>query len=224
MSIRNIMEDLVYSAVDEVLHDEKQLPSPHDYKLDIAAYVLNRVPPKYVTSERGILHGKLDARFMFQQRTDIFLLIHEALNVIKSRRNEPSTRMEELIKGKNHFFPHVIGEVVEETTFSIVPNVEVLMLFNGKPAPMMDEAWSNPYRTNHGTMGYYHFWPEILENDMDISQDINFTIIFNHPKFKSHEISVAVPVIRDFSIANSKVVPIVLLQLKDGVDISFLYE
>ena len=123
MSVKNLMEDVVKSTIDELLKEEKYFEGASKYKQDIAAYVLNRIPPKYVTSERGILHGRLEAKFLFQQRTDVIFLIHEALNVIKGRRDMPSSGIQDSIESKHLFFPHIIGEVLEETTFSVVSDV-----------------------------------------------------------------------------------------------------
>jgi competence protein ComFB len=224
MAIRNIMEDVVYSTIDEILKEEKILAGAHKYKQDVAAYVLNRIPPKYITSERGILHGKLESRFLFQQKTDIIMLIHEAVDVIKSRRDTPTSSISSSALAKNLFFPHIIGEVLEETTFSVIAEVEVTLMHNGSQATMVDNSWDNPYVTNKGTLGYYHFWPEVRPDTMDISKEILFSIHFVHKNFKLATTDITIPVSSEFSISQSRAVPIILMQLKDGIDISFLYE
>lgn len=224
MSVRNLMEDVVKSTIDELLKEEKYFEGAAMYKQDIEAYVLNRVPPKYVTSERGILHGRLEAKFLFQQRTDIIFLIHEALNVIKSRRETPSSGIQDSIESKHLFFPHIIGEVLEETTFSVVSDVEVTLLFNGKPAKMVDATWSNPYKTHKGTLGYYHFWPDVDAENMDVTDDVQFTVHLHHPKFEVKEIPIAIPVLKDYKITHSHPIQLALLELHEGEDVSFLYE
>ncbi len=114
------MEDIVTSVVREVLKKDKDLPKAEIYEQDIIAYVLNRVPARYITSERGIIHGKLESRFKFQQRTDILFLIQEAIQNIQSRRASSPSSVEELA-GRERMLPHIMGEVLEETTFSIIP-------------------------------------------------------------------------------------------------------
>ena len=69
MSIKNFMEDIVSNIVNEILlNEDKEIYNNLRHKQDIITYVLNRVPPKYYTSERGLLHGKLESQFTFQQR------------------------------------------------------------------------------------------------------------------------------------------------------------
>ena len=224
MSVKNLMEDVVLSSIDELLKEEKHFTGTEKYKSDIAAYVLNRIPPKYITSERGILHGKLEARFLFQQRTDIVFLVHEAINVIRSRRDMPNSNFQDHLLSRHLFFPHILGEVLEETTFSIIPDVEVTLLFQGNPAQMVDSSWSNPYHTNRGTLGYYHFWPDVNADIMDVTDDVPFTIRFRHEKFHEKNIDFMVPVLKDYKITQSRPVQMALLELHEGVDTSFLYE
>ncbi|HEY1405732.1 MAG TPA: late competence development ComFB family protein [Spirochaetota bacterium] len=224
MAIKNIMEDVVLSTIEEILKEDKFFSGAERYKQDISAYVLNRVPPKYVTSERGILHGKLESRFLFQQKTDIILLIHEALEVIRNRRDKPTPSLSDSLASRELFFPHIIGEVLEETTFSIVPDVEVTLLFKGKTVSMVDTSWENPYTTHKGTLGYYHFWPDVDPSSMNIGNEVPMTIQFSHTFFKKKEMEVLIPVLSVFDVSHSRAVPIALLQLKDGVDTTFLYE
>jgi competence protein ComFB len=225
MSVRNIMEDVVASTIDEIIRDEKYFSGIDQYKQDIAAYVLNRIPPRYITSERGILHGKLEARFLFQQKTDIIFLIHEALEVIKNRRDIPtSPDLSQNLQSRDYFFPHIIGEVLEETTFSIIPDVEVTLFYNGSSAKMMDPSWDNPYKTGRGTLGYYHFWPDVDIEKMDVNQDSTFTIRFRHPNFIDKDMDIQVKALPVINLAHSRPVQIALLHLKESTDISFLYE
>jgi competence protein ComFB len=224
MAIKNIMEDIILSTIDEIMKEDKFFAGVDRYKQDIAAYVLNRVPPKYITSERGILHGKLESRFLFQQKTDVILLIHEALEVIKARRDTPTQNIADSISMREWFFPHIIGEVLEETTFSIIPDVEVTLLYNDARAQMVDGSWDNPYNTNRGTLGYYHFWPEVQKSMINESKSVKFVLRFSHKKFKSKEMEILVPVLDDYNISYSRAVPIALLNLTDGIDVSFLYE
>lgn len=224
MVIHNIMEDIVLSSVAEIIKDEKNLIDATKYVPDITAYVLNRIPPKYVTSERGILHGKLESKYIFQQRTDIIFLIHEAINVIRTRSAEPRSGVDDSRVSTVKFFPHVIGEVLEETTFSIISDVKVTILHKDKSAVMMDQTWINPFITNKGTAGYYHFWPAVVTGSMEKAEMETFTIRFEHEKFIEKEITIDIPVVNEIDISTSRAVPIVLLKLKEGVDVSFLYE
>ncbi len=217
------MEDIVTSVVREVLKKDNDIPKAEIYEQDIIAYVLNRVPARYITSERGIIHGKLESRFKFQQRTDILFLIQEAIQNIRSRRSSSPSSVEEL-EGRETMLPHLMGEVLEETTFSIIPGVEVTLLYNGKPAAMIDESWTNPYTTNKATKGYFHFWPAFTKKGMDAKKDVPFTIRFAHPKFAGKQIELSLRVPESTNLYESRIIPITLMQITEGVDISFLYE
>lgn len=223
MSIRNLMEDIVLSTVEEVLKKEKDDNATREYKEDICAFVLNRITPNYVTSERGILHGLLDSRFLLQQKTDILLLIHEAINVIHERRSAEFKHLEMNDHAHDTFFPHIIGEVVEETTFSKIEGVTVTLLFEGLPVQMMSDGWKNPFITNKGTMSYYHFWP-FFEQEPDAEKEYEFTLTYEHEKFVSREYSFTVQPVKAMNMSTSRAIPIMLLAMKEGVDSSFLYE
>jgi competence protein ComFB len=224
MAIRNLMEDIITFVVKEVIQNEMGAAPSGIYEQDIIAYVLNRVPPRYITSERGIIHGKLDSKFKMQQRTDILFLIHEAIRNIKTRRT-PTTHGEYVEKtSKEPFLPHIMGEVVEETTFSIVNDIEVTLLFKGKPAAMIDSTWKNPFLVKKATKGFYHFWPAYVAGKMDERKPISFSLRFAHPKFATKEIVCELALKDNLNLYESIIVPISLVQIKEGVDQSFLDE
>lgn len=224
MALKNLMEDVVSSVVKEVLKRDGAKTGAGKHEQDIVAYVLNRVPARYITSERGVIHGKLESRFTFQQRTDILFLIQEAITHVSTRRDSsPHSDYGELSK-KSLLLPHIMGEVLEETTFSIIPDVEVSLLYKDKTAKMIDKGWVNPYITNRSTKGYYHFWPEFAEGEMDPKNEVQLKIVFNHPKFNKKEIDFTIKVLENISLYESKIIPIALMQIKENVDISFLYE
>lgn len=223
MIIKNIMEDIVLSVVKEVLRDEKYDMSFEDEQ-NVAAYILNRVSPKYVTSERGILHGKIEEKFMFQQKSDILFLVYEAIELLNQRRKGTYPKNSDAIEGRDvGYFHHMIGEVAEITTFSHISDMQISLLLNGEIAQMVDNTWSNPFTTNHGTNGYFHFWPKVDAKKHKVGDEVEFTIKFEHPKFKNKEVNVNLSVVKDFDIAHSKIIPISLFKVREGEDISFLY-
>lgn len=224
MAIKNLMEDIVTNTVRELLKKESDVSRNKQNEDDIIAYVLNRVPPRYFTSERGVIHGKIESRFKFQERTDVLFLTHEAIEVIKKRRASASPAEYEEIGREGRMLPHVMGEVLEETTFSVIPGVEVLLLYKNKPAEMIDKSWKNPLTTNRAINGYYHFWPKYLPDDMAGAGDIPFRIEFDCPNFKKKHVDFTVRAVDNINLYESKIIPISLLQVKEGVDISFLYE
>jgi competence protein ComFB len=227
MAVKNLMEDIVDALVEEVLlkisRDEDD--NTVIYKDDIITYVLNRISPKYYTSERGILHGKLDSQFVFQQKTDILLLTHEAINTIKKRRSSELPAFEEK-KTKEYFLPHILGEILEETTFSIIPEVTITLFYKDKPAEMIDQNWKNPYITNKPTKGFFHFWPELpnMGKDKKSGKEIQFSLLCVHPKFKEKKIDFNLRIVENRNSYKSFIMPMILMEKLDGVDLSFLSE
>jgi len=223
MAVKNLMEDIVAALVEEVLGKTSKDgdSDARIYREDIITYVLNRIPPKYYTSERGILHGKLEAQFVFQQKTDILLLTYEALKTVKKRRSsELSVPLEGKIK--EYFFPHILGEVLEETTFSVIPNVEVTILYKDEPAEMIDQLWKNPYVTNKATKGFFHFWPKLPEKDLDNinkTKNVKFEIVCTHPQFNSYKLEFELAIVENRNVYKSFIMPMILLKKLDGVDL-----
>ncbi|MBN1534415.1 MAG: late competence development ComFB family protein [Spirochaetes bacterium] len=221
MAIKNLMMDIVTSAVHEVMKNDRSVKDSGANDEDIIAYVLNRVPPKYITSERGILHGALDVKYMVQQRMDVLTLIYDAVNEIKRRRSSKAISKEEGEIDRIRL-PHIIGTVLEETTLTIIPDVEVALLYKGKIAEMLYDEWENPYRSHKATMGYYHFWPKY--NKKSMGDTPTFTLRFRHPKFNEMTADAMLQPLGKDDEGGSHVVPIVLMTAKDGVSLDFLYE
>jgi hypothetical protein len=105
-----------------------------------------------------------------------------------------------------------------------VEGVEVTLLHGGKPAAMIDQTWHNPYTTRKATRGFYHFWPDFIEDFMNKEGAVEFVLRFDHSKLKRHEVELKLDVAEKFNLNNSHVIPITLLQTREGVDVSFLYE
>lgn len=223
VSVKNIKEDIINNIVNEVLKSDKDIKNLKLHKDDIVAYILNRVPPKYITSERGLLHGKLEARYIIQQKTDILLLLYEAIEVFSKRRQSEKSDENENENIDNCRFPHIFGEILEETTFTIVSDVKVSLLYDGKPSEMINQGWKNPYITNKATMGFYHFWP-LYEEVMGNSPKVSFQLIFTHPKFEEKMLDINVNLFEKADVGKSHVVPIVLMKLNKGIDPGFLYD
>ena len=120
--------------------------------------------------------------------------------------------------------PHMIGEALEDTTLSVVPDLKITLLFQDKPAEMMDLGWKNPYIAAKATRGYFHFWPRYVEEKMGQDDHVEFTLTFDHPKFTSRSVKVRAKVNKKNDLGNTQSIPLVLLKLKEGVSADFLAE
>ncbi len=224
MEFFNLIEVIVKDIVDEVLAKEEDFKSIKFHRNDIIAYVLNRVPARYVTGERGIIHSRIDPGLKNQEHTDILFLTYEAIGVFTKRRatefDENKVTNEKLCG----LIPHMIGEALEETTLSVIPELKITLLYNGQPAEMMDIGWKNPYIAAKATRGYFHFWPRYIMDKMIGGDYVEFQIVFDHPKFEPRSVSVRAKVNKKNDLGNTQSVPLVLLKLKEGVSADFLTE
>jgi competence protein ComFB len=216
MAITNLMHDIVINILDEVLKKESNRKITDVNRDDIIAYVLNRLPPKYVTSERGLLYGILDARYQVQQQVDILLLIYEAINKIVTRRDPADDHNDRLHLDKTSFLPHIVGQVLEESSLSIIADVEVTLMYGTAAAAMVDSDWDNPYTTNAATKGHYHFWPKYIKTSMGKKSKAGFKIIFRHPQYLETKISLNLEVIKKSDFGRSQFIPTVLMKSREG--------
>lgn len=88
----NVMETLVLDTLDEVLRDHRDICGCERCRLDMAAIVLNRMPPSYVVTLEGEIRYRTNA-LRQQCRVDIFRFIAEAAKIVSrhphhSRRDE----------------------------------------------------------------------------------------------------------------------------------------
>jgi hypothetical protein len=80
-SIRNRTADAVYERVERLLQEGRGLCSCPTCVLDLVAFVLNRVSPRYTTSVLGDLHP--DPAVERKQRIEIDLAIEAGLKRLR---------------------------------------------------------------------------------------------------------------------------------------------
>jgi competence protein ComFB len=160
------MEDEVFRRVNEICDEEEQRGSnayctTRACRLDAVCYVLNRLPPRYVTSGRGLAHVEQDISSDTQLAVDITKLSHEALKRIAAVRRSyyDDESPEPDIKGPCFNFPAITGRILNGVSFEPVDGAEVHLLRDGSPVPMFDSRWQNPYTLAGHTYGTYSFWP-----------------------------------------------------------------
>jgi len=224
MEFFNLIEAIVKDIVDEVIKKDESLHNLKIHRNDIIAYILNRVPPRYVTGERGIIHTRIDPRLKFQQHTDILFLTYEAIELFSKRRESEVDENGQSAEKVTGILPHLIGEALEETTLSVIPDLKITLLYNDEPAHMMDSGWKNPYHGTKATRGYFHFWPKYIEKEMKDASEIEFRVKFEHPKFDPRTVKLTVkPGIKN-NLGSTQPIPLVLMKIRDGVTADFLKE
>lgn len=79
-SYRNIMEELVLQNVDDVMRRCGCCTCPI-CRTDVITYTLNRLPPKYVSTEKGALLTSIDAH-VAQNAIDIVFALTRSAKLI----------------------------------------------------------------------------------------------------------------------------------------------
>jgi len=199
MQVKNYQEELVLNTIDLVLQDREDVKPDELLVHDIAAYTLNRIPPKYIMSERGFT--RLASEYWVDDGNDtgltslveLVLLINRAIDVVTSRRQsaDPTVVIQAQPAGMPdiqeiefwHNFPQIIGKVVDEKSKKPVYGMCVSLYIDGKKSDPAEPGWQNPYHTNFGTKGFYSFWPRPVTSPNE-SNNFSIKVTLEHPEYK----------------------------------------
>lgn len=170
MEIHNLMEELITSVVDEVCREDEAGANRYCTKpacrVDAACYVLNRVPPRYVSSGRGLAHLTDELRADTQAIVDVLRLVHEGLARVTSiSRTFYEDGDTEHALGPVFNFPTISGRILDGEGFMPLSAAEVALWHGDSLMPMFDARWQNPYRIADQTPGTFLFWPNCVPAD-----------------------------------------------------------
>ena len=167
MNVHNLMEEVVTKAVNTLYERVKGenvswlTCDCENCRLDTISYVLNRIPPKYVVSGRGITHN---AEYLAssQLQADIDSLGMEGMRIVSTTKrpfheSNRKTPAEKEFKPSFNFFTFT-GAVLDGNTFEPITDATVTLKLDGKIAEMFDASWPNPFKTVKSTKGVYSFW------------------------------------------------------------------
>ena len=82
LGLKNYMEDIVAHKLD-LLSNEIEICDCGRCRMDIMAYVLNKLPPKYVVTNKGTIFAKLSV-LQSQFDIDIVSLITQAAAMVQA--------------------------------------------------------------------------------------------------------------------------------------------
>lgn len=81
MKIKNHMEDVVINLLFRIVKDKEDICRCDKCLSDIAAIALNRLPPRYVSSEKGEVYSKVqDMSIQFE--ANVITAITEAIHIV----------------------------------------------------------------------------------------------------------------------------------------------
>ena len=172
MNVHNMMEDLVAAEVNGLYDQIKQASSPwltcdcKNCRLDTISYVLNRIPPKYVVSGRGVTHSN-EIFADHQLIADISAVAMDGIRVISSTKRPFHTLPREECEAQreenpSYNFPTFAGSVLDGSTFEPISGAKILLKLDGKPVDMVDMTWANPTQTFQSTRGAFTFWAKSI--------------------------------------------------------------
>lgn len=188
MNIHNIMEEYVSSTVNE-LYDTLKAEKINwlncdceTCRLDTICYVLNRIKPRYIVSERGVLHNSIDLNDI-QFKADMNKLALEGIRLINGsqRKFHNKDSVSEMMKtavNPSFNLPLLIGQVYDGTTFEPLEGVKITIKKGNELVEMFDSTWSNPAETFKATNGAYSFWPKPVDGNEGDTRDFSFVLEF----------------------------------------------
>lgn len=85
MHLVNFMEEAVRNTFEDLLDDPlyRTFKLDEKAKLDVIAYALNHLPPRYVVTEKGHLYTRVD-ELKQQFKTDIVVELSKAIKHVKA--------------------------------------------------------------------------------------------------------------------------------------------
>ncbi len=187
MRLKNYNEDLVLETAKIVLKDRPDVHPTRSFILDVAAYALNRIPPKYITSERGLTRefmqsagGNGDDGHALLNVIELITLVNRAVDVVARRRRTSGAGRAPRARAaaqagaqapahQTYFYnmPHIVGRIVDAESGAPVIAAEATLWINERLSVPAETGWHNPYTTNEQTRGYFSFWPQVESGEAE---------------------------------------------------------
>lgn len=203
MILKNFQEDIVIGAINLTIKESyPKLMGKNKEIKDIAAFVLNRIPPMYVTSSRGMNHlGRTINDIANNTATHLVALINFAIQSIIERR--PSKR--DFTETQSEFFevedemspylayPQIIGSVNDAANGKPIAKaiVSLYSVETSKIAHAIGIGWAIPTFTNK--FGQFCVWPKYdkIGKDDNCAEDGDiikqFRVIVTNPEYVEGE-------------------------------------
>jgi competence protein ComFB len=172
MDVHNIIEDVVFRVINEICDELDKGDNPHKIctcnqcRLDTACFVLNRISPYYIISNRGVARVEQEPIERQQLEADIASLIYEGLKRVNHNQRPYSSHMEYSgadDSGTDRLvfnIPTIIGRLFNGINLEPLADIMVELYQDGKLVEMKDKNWQNPYTLVKNTKGTFTFWPE----------------------------------------------------------------
>ena len=182
---------------------------------------MNRIPPKYIVSGRGVTHAT-ETLNNKQFMADVNALILEGMRTVSSTKRPFHTNDRKdcsvTVDNKPSFnFPTFTGAILDGLNFEPIIGALVTIKMDGKPVEMIDKTWSNPYTTCKSTKGTFSFWAKSIEAEKEGEQKkFVFTFEISAQGYVSTVYNIGVPVISE-AASRKEIDSTYFLKLKDFI-------
>ncbi len=213
MKLKNYQEDLVLQAIAIALENRPELLEDEVAINDIAAFVLNRLPPRYIMSERGFTRLVSEEEDPSDERRDVatmvrlLVLVNRGIEMVENRRKPSADNGRNLLDPRGEIlpvlnFPQIVGKVVDAEDHRAVANATVTLYLDGEVAEPAEPGWPNPFKTSLATRGYYSFWPRHRRGDESEANQLA-RIVVEHPDYQSAERAITIASAPDYSVQDT---------------------
>jgi len=220
MELHNTVEDTIIARVDGIFEDIKKENNPAKLclcdhcRLDTVCYVLNRTPPHYIVSSRGVdrVHAKVQGESLErqQQEADMTAMIYEGLKRVNHNQrrtfDHSAGEGETVLDSSTPVFniPTIMGRLFNGNNFAPLSGVDVELKRNGELVPMKDKNWQNPSRIVSNTEGTFSFWPAVVPASAANEHKIfEYSLKITAPEFETLIHFFRIPVASEIQTAGS---------------------
>ncbi len=188
MELHNTNEDIVISQITDIFNALERGANPNGIctcdqcRMDTACYVLNRIEPRYIVSNRGAVRVEGESIANKQKEVDIVAMIHEGMEQINRNKRLSSSHLvrtsASAVASKPVFnIPTIIGRVFNGTNFAPMEDINIDLLRNGDMVSMIDNNWQNPFHLVRYSEGTFTFWPApILAEEEKLHRFFEFSV------------------------------------------------
>jgi competence protein ComFB len=214
MEIHNTTEDLVFSTISEICVSIEKSGNPDKLclcdqcRINAACFVLNRIPPHYIISNRGVARIEQETISRQQKEADVVSLVFEALKRVNHNQrpypDHTNGPVKEAKKGAVFNIPTIIGRAFDGVKFSPLAGVNVELWRDRKLVEMKNRNWQNPCTLTSNTQGTFTFWPEsIPAKEAGSRKNFEYSVKIEVPGFETMTHFFQIPVISEMNDVES---------------------
>jgi competence protein ComFB len=215
MELHNTVEDLVLAGIVEIFGNIDKSDGPDKLctcdqcRMDTACYVLNRITPHYIASNRGAARVERETIEKQQLDADIVAMIYEGIRRVNHNLRPTAVHGLKAAEPRDQDtpvfnIPTIVGRVFKGADFAPAWGIKVELFHNGKLVPMKDSNWQNPYTLVVNTEGTFTFWPKAIPAaEGNLHKVFEFNVKIETAEFETLNHFFKIPVISDIHPVSS---------------------